>query len=86
MADAKRVPILLYRPFVHAELKAVLDRTPYAPAIDRYATELKGDKLRFHYADQVDYKCKYWSDASHYSTRCTPEIMHHLLRLLNFFP
>ncbi len=42
--------------------------------------------LKFHYADQANYKCKYWSDASHYSTRCTPEIMHHLLRLMAFYP
>jgi Protein of unknown function (DUF1574) len=86
MAAEKKIPLLLYKPFVHHELKAVLDKTPYAPAVDKYARELKGEKLKFHYADQADYKCKYWSDASHYSTRCTPEIMHHLLRTLNFYP
>ena len=86
MAKAKNVPVLLYKPFVHAELKAVLDKTPYSPAVDKYAKELPGGSVKFHYASQDDYKCKYWSDASHYSTRCTPEIMHHLLGLLNFYP
>jgi len=90
MVKEKNVPMLLYKPFVHNELKAVLDKTPYAPAVDKYAKELAaavgpanaGGSLRFHYADQSNYKCKYWSDASHYSTRCTPEIMHHLLKIL----
>jgi hypothetical protein len=86
MAKEKNVPMLLYKPFVHEELKAILDKTPYAPAIDRYAKELPGGSVRFNYASQNDYVCKYWSDASHYSTRCTPEIMHHLLRLIQFFP
>lgn len=82
MAREKNVPLLLYKPFVHEELSAVLDKTPYAPAIDRYALQLGGGSIRFHYASQKNYQCKYWSDASHYSTRCTPEIMQHLLRLL----
>ena len=93
MARDKNVPVLLYRPFVHEELKQVLDKTPYAPAVDKYAKELPdgrggrpGGSVKFHYASQSDYKCKYWSDASHYSTRCTPEIMHHLLRTLGFYP
>jgi len=86
MARAKNIPVLLYRPFVHDELKQVLDKTPYAPAVDKYAKELIGGSVQFHYASQNDYKCKYWSDASHYSTRCTPEIMHHLLRVLKFYP
>lgn len=86
MAKEKKVPLLLYKPFVHEELKAVLDKTPYAPAVERYAKELPGGTVSFHYASQDNYQCKYWSDASHYSTRCTPEIMHHLLRLINFFP
>ncbi|HNA78910.1 MAG TPA: DUF1574 family protein, partial [Turneriella sp.] len=86
MAKEKNVPLLLYKPFVHEELKAVLDKTPYAPAVDRYAKELVGGTVSFHYASQNDYQCKYWSDASHYSTRCTPEIMYHLLSVLKFFP
>jgi len=85
MAKEKKVPLLLYKPFVHEELKAVLDKTPYAPAIERYARELTGGTVSFHFASQDNYRCKYWSDASHYSTRCTPEIMHHLLRQINFF-
>jgi len=85
MARDKNVPVLLYRPFVHEELKQVLDKTPYAPAVDKYAKELPVGSVKFHYASQSDYKCKYWSDASHYSTRCTPEIMHHLLRTLKFY-
>jgi hypothetical protein len=85
MAREKNVPMLLYKPFVHEELNRVLDKTPYAPAVEKYAKELPGGSVKFHYAKQEDYKCKYWSDASHYSTRCTPEIMHHLLRQLNFF-
>lgn len=86
MARDRNIPVLLYKPFVHAELKAVLDRTPYAPAIEKYAREFPGGTISFHYADQKDYQCKYWSDASHFSTRCTPEIMHHLLRVLKFYP
>jgi hypothetical protein len=86
MAADKKIPLLLYKPFVHPELKAVLDKTPYAPAVEKYARELTPTNLKFHYADQADYRCKYWSDASHYSTRCTPEIMHHLLRVLKFYP
>lgn len=82
MANDKKVPLLLYKPFVHAELRAVLDKTPYAPAVDKYFKEFSNGSIKTHYADQSDYKCKYWSDASHYSTRCTPEIMHHLLTLL----
>ncbi len=85
MAKEKNIPLLLYKPFVHAELKAVLDKTPYAPAVEKYAKELPGGSVSFHYADQGNYQCKYWSDASHYSTRCTPEIMHHLLRVLKFY-
>ncbi|HMV34289.1 MAG TPA: DUF1574 family protein [Turneriella sp.] len=86
MAKEKNVPLLLYKPFVHEELKAVLDKTPYAPAVDRYAKELVGGTVSFHSASQNDYQCKSWSDASHYSTRCTPEIMYHLLSVLKFFP
>ncbi len=86
MAKDKSVPLLLYKPFVHEELKSVLDKTPYASAVDRYAKELPGGSVKFHYASQSDYRCKYWSDASHYSTRCTPEIMYNLLRQINFFP
>jgi len=85
MARAKNVPVLLYRPFVHKELAAVLDNTPYKVAIERFARELPGGPIKFFYATQDDYKCKYWSDASHYSTRCTPEVMHHLLRVLKFY-
>ncbi len=85
MARDKNVPMLLYKPFVHEELKRVLDKTPYAPAVEKYAKELPGGSVKFHYAKQEDYRCKYWSDASHYSTRCTPEIMHHLLRQVEFF-
>lgn len=85
LSREKNVPLLLYKPFVHTELKAVLDKTPYAPAIDKYARELVGGSVRFHYASQDDYQCKYWSDASHYSTRCTPEIMYHLLQIMNFW-
>lgn len=85
MARDKNVPVLLYKPFVHEELKRVLDKTPYAPAVEKYAKVLPGKTIQFHYANQNDYKCKYWSDASHYSTRCTPEIMHHLLSLLKFY-
>lgn len=85
MAREKNVPLLLYKPFVHEELSRVLDKTPYAPAVEKYAKELPGGSVKFHYATQSDYKCKYWSDASHYSTRCTPEIMHHLLGRLGFW-
>lgn len=86
MVKEKNVPVLLYKPFVHAELRAVLDKTPYFTAVAKYDRELPGGSVKFHYASQDDYKCKYWSDASHYSTRCTPEIMYHLLGLLNFYP
>ncbi len=85
LARTKNVPVLLYKPFVHEELRRVLDKTPYAPAIEKYAKEFPGNGVRFHYASQDDYKCKFWSDASHYSTRCTPEIMYHLLSLLKFY-
>ncbi|MCX7634083.1 MAG: DUF1574 domain-containing protein, partial [Turneriella sp.] len=85
MAKSKNIPLLLYRPFVHPELDAVWQKTPYAAAIARYAQEFPGGSVRFHTAKQEDYRCKYWSDASHYSTRCTPEIMHHLLDLLGFW-
>ncbi|MBV6492107.1 MAG: hypothetical protein LDLANPLL_00098 [Turneriella sp.] len=85
MANEKNVPILLYRPFVHKELAAVLDKTPYAPAIHRYERELTGKRVKFYYDSQDNYRCKYWSDASHFSTRCTPEVMHHLLGVLGMY-
>jgi hypothetical protein len=86
MARDKNVPVLLYKPFMHKELKRVLDQTPYAPAVDKYAKEFTGKNIQFYYATQDAYKCKYWSDASHYSTRCTPEIMYDLLSRIKFYP
>jgi hypothetical protein len=86
LARAKRVPVLLFKPFVHPELKAVLDKTPYAAMVDQYARELSGGGVKYYVVDQNNYQCKYWLDVSYFSTRCTPEVMHHLLRQLDFFP
>lgn len=72
--------VILFKPHVMPELQTIFDNTRFGKREKLWKAEFSQLEIPYLVLSPNDFSCKYWSDASHYSTRCTPQIMLHLLR------
>ncbi len=72
--------ILLWVPYVMPEFQAILDSTSFKEFRSKVSEMALSQNIPFAVLNGPSIRCRQYSDASHYSTRCTPDIMLRLLK------
>ena len=77
MALAAKIPLVVWIPYVHPELERRWRKSPVYPEVDG---EIRNRGFPIFFGPKTRFECRYFTDSSHLSGRCTPYLMRQILK------